>query len=142
VIQGTVPLSCVVIANPSIVNPETVDLTNTASDQSLGSLTYQCNNAGGFTRTISSLNGGVLKRAGGAAGENTISYQFSHTGGSGLTMANAQLTSPINKSMAGALDFAGTGVTGSARVRIGAASGTLFAGNYGDTITITIAPNN
>jgi hypothetical protein len=140
VIQGTVPLSCTVVANPSIVNPELIDLSNTSTDQSLGSLTYACNNAGGFTRTVSSANAGVLKRAGGGAGENTIAYQASHTGGSGIDMPLSSLSSNHVESMAGSTAFV-NGQTGSVKVRVGNASGPLFAGNYGDTITIAIAPN-
>lgn len=139
-VQGNVALSCEVTANPSIVNPETVDLTNTASNQTLGSLNYVCNNAGGFTRTISSANSGVLKRAGGGAGENSIAYQVAHGGGSGLDMALTQLSSPNVESMAGSTAFI-AGQTGSVSVRVGAASGALYAGNYGDTITVSIAAN-
>jgi hypothetical protein len=140
VIQGSVPLSCTVVANPSIVNPELINLCDTATDQSLGSLTYACNNAGGFTRTVSSANQGVLKRAGGGATEGTIAYQVSHTGGSGIDMPLSSLSSNHVESMAGSTAFV-NGQTGSVKVRVGNASGPLFAGNYGDTITIAIAPN-
>jgi spore coat protein U-like protein len=138
-LEGTVALSCNVIANPSIVNPEAIDLANTATDQSLGSLTYQCNNAAGFTRTVSSLNGGLLKRAGGAAGENTIAYEVGHGGGP-INFANTSLAQPKITNHGGSTAFV-QGQTGSIRVRVGQASGPLFAGTYGDTITVTIAPN-
>jgi spore coat protein U-like protein len=140
-LQGSVPLSCTVVANPSIVNPELLDLNNTATDQQLGSLTYQCNNAGGFTRNIKSANGGTLNRDGGAAGENNIPYQARSGGGSGLSTALATLsTSGIDTALAGSTSFV-TGQTGSVFVKVGAPSGPLFAGNYKDTITVTVTPN-
>jgi spore coat protein U-like protein len=139
-LQGNVALSCTVTAGPSITNPEPIDLANTASDQSLGSLTYACNNAGGFTRTISSANSGLLKRVNGAAGENTVAYQFGHGGTNTIALANAPLSSAVITNVPGSQAYV-NGQTGTARVRVGAASGPLFAGNYTDTITVTIAPN-
>ena len=59
-VEGEIPVVCEGINN-SIASTETVDLT-IATPQTLGSVTYRCNSAGGFTRTITSENGGFMFR--------------------------------------------------------------------------------
>ena len=119
-----------------------------------GSASYRCNSATGFTRTISSANSGFLVRNGVATTDplNRIPFNIRHGGGSGLGFAAQQLTGPINTSFGGSGAFL-AGQTGSVLfTTFGVDAGpsannnnapgtTVFAGNYQDTVTITVTAN-
>ena len=116
-----------------------------------GSITYRCNVPAGFTRTITSQNNGFLTRNGVATTDNLrrIRYTFQSGGGSGLSVAETQLTAPVVTDLNGSGSFlAGQtgGVTFRANGVMGAIGGnespgtTVFAGNYSDTVTVTIMP--
>ena len=117
------------------------------------SANYRCNDPAGFTRTITSTNGGFLRRTGGAdTAENKISYQMSHGGGSGLNFDFQQLTAARIDSLAGSTAFLGvSGQGGTVRFRTngvksatngdGAPGTTVFAGDYTDVVTIAVVSN-
>ena len=122
--------------------------TTTSVEQSAGSASYACNSPNGFSRSISSANGGYLVRAGTEGGEsNQIAYEMRHGGGHGLSMDWTQLSSAANADFNGAAFL--TGQTGSVGFRVngvrsansnanGAAHTTVFAGEYADVVTITL----
>jgi spore coat protein U-like protein len=127
------------------------ELSNTATsakvEQSAGSASYACNAPDGFTRTISSANGGYLFRDGTSGGANNqIAYEMRHGGGSGLSMDWTQLTSAVNSDHGGSSFL--TGQTGGVNFRVdgvrvdtgsnGAPSTNVFAGSYSDVVTITL----
>ncbi|TRO94369.1 hypothetical protein FKB34_10730 [Glycocaulis profundi] len=120
--------------------------TNTESQ--LGHpLTYRCNAAGGFTRTVSSQNGGYLHRDGSTGGEgNEIRWEFRSGGGAGLNAlpwvhlaSDLQTTVPAGR----ASDFLGNGQRYTSNYRVEGvqrgAGTSVFAGDYSDVVTITVA---
>lgn len=133
VVQGTIDVVCEASGN-GIDSTEIINL-NSTSEQSVGSVTYTCNNAGGFTRTISSANAGRLMN-----GNNSIDYKVSHGGGNGLAFGAEKLSSAKRTNHNGSNAFA-NGQTGSLKVQVPSLPSGLTAGNYSDTITIAIAAN-
>ena len=128
------------------------DLSNTETtatvEQAAGSASYACNSPNGFTRTISSTNGGYLFREGTNGGaENQIAYEMSHSGTNGLNMGWTQLTSAANADLSGNgfltgisgdVDFRVYGVRATNAAADGASYTTVFAGDYSDVVTITV----
>ena len=113
-----------------------------------GSVTYICNDADGFTRTISSANAGFMTLNGTptTSANRRIRYTVQHGGGSGLAFAETQLTAPVVTNFGAMLN----GQTGGLTLRANGvsqldASGsgtqvtTVFAGDYSDVMTIAIA---
>lgn len=138
-IEGQIPVVCQG-NNNSIAATETVDLT-IATSQTLGSVTYVCNSAGGFTRTISSQNSGFMFRAGtSGTGPNQVAYQLSSGGGSGLGFAAEQLTAPKVTNVSGSTAFI-SGQTGSISVVVPQPTGNVYAGTYSDVVTIAVTAN-
>jgi len=136
-VQGDVPVICQANFN-SVVSPEIIDLTSSAT-QNLGSITYVCNTTGGFVRTISSANAGILKNGtGGAAKE--IPYQLSSGGGSGLGFALTSLATPKVTSLGGSTAFI-AGQTGSLSVQVSGSTAGLYAGTYSDDVTLAVVAN-
>jgi spore coat protein U-like protein len=136
------------------VNIDFGDLAATSADVTkTTTLTYTCNSPVGFTRTISSANGGELKRVNGTTGTgNAIEYRFRHLGGIGSDIGtrssslNSPVTSTHNQSSANYLngvqaDFSFI-VPGVLRTYGGNANAaprtTVFAGDYTDTVTLAI----
>jgi spore coat protein U-like protein len=117
-----------------------------------GSATYRCNNVTGFTRTITSQNNGWLTLDGNATTDNArrIRFNMVHGGGSGLGFAAQQLTAPLNRSFpgnstflngqTGGVSFQAFGVRGPLAAN-GVPGTTVMAGNYRDTVTITVTAN-
>lgn len=118
-------------------------------DVAAGEATYRCNSANGFTRTITSQNNGFLTLDGAATTDNSrrIRFNMAHTGASGLSFAAQQLTSPVSSTVGGStallagetgnVSFQAFGVQGSAGGN-GAPGTTVYAGNYRDTVTVTV----
>lgn len=115
-----------------------------------GSLSYICNSPEGFTRTISSTNGGVLvNTTAGLEDANEIAYTISHGGGSDLEIDKGSLTSDIVTEIDGSPAFV-NGQTGSVTFEATGIfqSGSpvdnegdrinVFAGDYTDTIIVTV----
>jgi len=109
-----------------------VDLTTTAA-QPVGSLVYTCNNIAGFSRTISSLNGGALVRGG-----SRIPYTFSHGGAAALTLAPTALTAPVTEHIEpfGSITV---GESGAVSVSVPGSTVGLLAGAYEDIVTVAIS---
>lgn len=132
-------------------------LANTPPDQFIwraaGDLTYRCNVLAGFTRTVASQNSGFLTLGGQPTSDpaRRILFTMQHWGADGFNYA--QLTAPrvtTHRDTGGSrrfLDgenarvwFRAYGVQGP--LTGGAPAGTrVFAGDYRDTVTITITAN-
>lgn len=132
-------------------------LANTPPDQFIwraaGDLTYRCNVLAGFTRTIASQNGGFLTLGGQPTSENArrILFTMQHWGADGFNYT--QLAAPrisTHRDLPGnarflngetaRVWFRAYGVQGTAAG--GAPAGTrVFAGDYRDTVTLTITAN-
>lgn len=140
-ISGTIAAFCTVSPEERSV---TLDLS-LATPQSGGSLTYRCNGANGFTRTISSDNAGQLNNAAGA-NRGFVPYTITHGGGSGLAIATAvSLSTPVTTNLGSSAAFV-NGQTGSlsviaARPASASATNPLFAGTYSDVIRVSIVAN-
>ncbi len=128
------------------------DLANTETtatvEQAAGTASYACNSPNGFTRTISSTNGGYLFRDGTSGGsENQITYEMRHSGTNGVALGWTQLTSAVNADLngnsflsgvTGNVDFRVYGVRATNAAADGASYTTVFAGDYSDVVTITV----
>lgn len=113
---------------------------------------YICNSANGFTRVISSANGGKLWRSGTSGGaNNAIPYTLQHGGGSGIGFAAQALTSARTDTLGGSQAFL-NGQAGTMTLRVSgvqvpspanAAFNTtnVFAGSYSDVVTVDITAN-
>ncbi len=118
-----------------------------------GSVTYRCNNLAGFTRRVTSQNGGFMTLNGDPTTDTArrIPFTLQQTGTYGFSQR--QLTNPVVtthrpgsnraaflRGAGGNLVFRAFGVRTAAS---GAApAGTrVFAGEYRDTVTITITAN-
>lgn len=129
----------------------TVAPSNTV-DVAAGEATYRCNSADGFTRTITSQNNGYLTLDGTATTESArrIRFNMVHSGTSGLAFSAQQLTSPLSNSFGGSTAFL-AGQTGNVSFQAfgvqgdvggnGSPGTTVYAGNYSDTVTITVTAN-
>lgn len=132
-------------------------LANTAPDQfiwrSAGNITYRCNVRAGFTRTVASQNNGWMTLGGQPTGDNArrILFTMQHWGADGFNYT--QLITPrisTHRDTAGnprflngedaRVWFRAYGVQGTASG--GSPAGTrVFAGDYRDTVTLTITAN-
>jgi spore coat protein U-like protein len=129
----------------------TVDAAATVN-AAAGSATYRCNSIAGFTRTVASQNNGWLTLDGTATTDNArrIRFTMAHGGGSGLGFAARQLTAPVTGSFpgnptwlagqTGGVSFQASGVRGAPAAN-GVPGTTVLAGNYRDTVTITLTAN-
>jgi len=120
----------------------TVATTSTVS-VAAGDATYRCNSANGFSRTITSQNNGYLTLDGLATTDTArrIRFDMAHTGNLGLAFSAQQLTTPISGTFGGNTAFL-AGETGQVSFQAfgvqGASGTTVYAGNYRDTVTITV----
>ncbi len=136
-IQGTVVGICAASGIPATVP---VDLLN-GGPQLLAAITYTCTLPGGFTRSFSSANGGLLQHDQSAV---TVPYNVSHDGTNGLAFAPIQLSSTITDAapLGGIPDpvFA-AGVSGNLNFTLQAVNPNLFEGLYEDTLTVSVTAN-
>lgn len=118
-----------------------------------GDITYRCNVQAGFTRTVASQNRGFLTLGGQTTTDNArrIRFTMQQQGADGFTYR--QLTSPrvtthrdsatnrrfLNGQTA-TLFFRAYGVRGPTPT-VGPARTTVYAGQYRDTVTLTITAN-
>lgn len=121
--------------------------------RSAGDITYRCNVPAGFTRTVASQNSGWLTLGGQAttSANRRIRFTMQHQGADGF--GYAQLTAPRVRTLVDApnsrrylngqtaiIRFRAYGVRGPATTA-GPTGTTVFAGNYRDTVTLTITAN-
>lgn len=132
-VQGVVDSVCEV-TNDSIASTTTLDL-ETTSAQEIGDLTYTCTNPGGFSRSVSSANGGKLQ-----SGSQSINYQVSHTGTGSMAFSATQLASAYTSGHSGSADFA-AGQTAKMYITVPSVPSNLLAGTYTDTLTVSITAN-
>lgn len=132
-LEGALNSSCTATPN-GIDAVETVALNGEA--QTIGSVTYRCDT--GFTRTISSANGGVLRRVGSGGGAgNDIPYTLSSGGGSGLGFSTTSLSSTQTTNLAASSAFV-AGQTGSISVTPSTPPAGTAPGTFVDVVTITV----
>ena len=150
------PVCGVYNSTGTVINVDFGSLADVASDATVnaaaGSATYRCNVLAGFTRTIASQNSGWLTLDGNPTTETSrrIRFTMAHGGGSGLGFAAQQLTAPANRSFTGnstwlagqtgGVSFQASGVRGAPAAN-GVPGTTVLAGNYRDTVTITLTAN-
>ena len=103
--------------------------------QDVTEVTYTCNTADGFTRTISSQNGGRLVR-----GNQAIPYTISHSGANGLALGASGLSAPLVSTVPGS-EAVSHGSAGVLRASVADLPSNLLAGEYSDTVTIAITSN-
>lgn len=100
---------------------------------------YVCNNATGFSRTISSANGGQLETDDGGANE-VINYTLAHTGGEpNLDFTANELTSTISTSQTVNDNFL-SGVDATLTFDIPGGE-SVFSGVYTDVVTLQVVSN-
>jgi len=129
------------------------DVATTATvSVAAGNATYRCTSRAGFTRTITSQNNGWLTLGGTPTIDATrrIRFDIAHGGGNGLAFGMRQLTAPLSRNFpstpvwlsgqTGSVTFQAYGVR-AAPTANGAPGTTVRAGNYRDTVTITILSN-
>ena len=115
-------------------------------------LSYACNLPGGFSRTVSSQNGGFMFRNGTTGGSgDRIAYEMTHSGASGLAFGYQQLTAPIVTDHIdvafldgeiGSVKFRANGVLVSSGLEDNAGPSTsAYAGDYADKVTIAVTAN-
>ena len=137
-VSGTIALACTVTPDERSV---VVDLDSTDA-QSLGSLTYRCNGANGFVRTITSDNASKLVNPVGGF----VPYTLSHSGGSGIAINTpVSLETAFTNNLSSSAAFV-NGQTGQARVILAKpATATnanpLYAGIYSDVVRVSITAN-
>ncbi|HYC02928.1 MAG TPA: hypothetical protein VED40_06525 [Azospirillaceae bacterium] len=120
ILKGNVPLNCTVAVTD--LN-QSLNLNGGENDKQVGSIVENCNSGTGYNISVSSTNAGRLKNSLG----NEIGYQVKYDGNGGtltsalqVTRTGAQFgkTSPLAVSLQGSPQY--------------------IAGNYADTVTITI----
>ena len=118
-----------------------------------GDITYRCNVLAGFTRTVRSQNNGWLTLGGQATTSATRRIRFTMLQQGANGFGYVQLTAPRVTSLRDAtgnplylrgqtaiIRFRAYGVRGAATAA-GPVGTTVFAGNYRDTVTLTVTAN-
>ncbi|RYG85661.1 MAG: hypothetical protein EON59_11725 [Alphaproteobacteria bacterium] len=116
------------------VSQATIDLSS-GSAQDVTSVTYTCNTLGGFSRAISSQNGGRLVR-----GAQAIPYTISHSGISDLALGASDLSAPLVSAVPASAAVT-LGSAGVLRANISDIPANLLAGEYSDVVTISVTSN-
>lgn len=150
------PTCGVYSATGPVINVDFGSLSDVATTATVsigaGSATYRCTSRAGFTRTITSQNNGWLTLGGTPTTDATrrIRFDMAHGGGNALSFGMQQLTAPVIRNFpstpvwlsgqTGAVTFQAYGVR-AAPTANGAPGTTVRAGNYRDTVTISILSN-
>lgn len=119
-LRGTMPMSCAIAVQDMNA---TWNLTSGESAKTVGAVTETCNAGNGYSISLASANGGKLK-----SGANEIAYTVDYDSSAG------NLTSQMVVQRASA-QF---GKKSDLKVTV-PISGQHVAGDYADTITVTIA---
>ncbi|MBP2311040.1 spore coat protein U domain-containing protein [Azospirillum soli] len=124
---GTVKLSGTVALNCSVAVTDlnqALNLVGGESARQVGTVVENCNSGTGYSISISSANGGLLKNENSGSVSYRVGYDGQNnnlTGGLSVTRSTAQFAKSVPLTVS--LD----------------ANGNAIAGNYSDTVTITIA---
>ena len=121
VVKGNVPLNCTVAVTD--LN-QSLNLNGGETDKQVGSIVENCNSGTGYNISLSSSNAGQLKNSLG----NLIGYTVKYDGGAGNLGSAMQVSR--NTAQFGKTSPLAVSLNGSAQ---------YIAGNYADTVTITIA---
>ena len=119
-LKGNVALSCSIAVQDL---GQALSLKNGENSKTVGSVTETCNSGSGYKISLASTNAGKLK-----SGNFTIDYQVNYDGQSG-TLNNQMVVDRANAQFNKKSDL---------KVTI-AASDQYIAGDYADTVTVTIA---
>ncbi len=150
------PVCGVYSSTGTVIDVDFGSLATVATDATVnapaGSATYRCNSINGFRRTIASQNGGWMTLSGNPTTDDSrrIRYTMAHGGGSGLSFSARSLVVAIRSSFpgnatwlagqTGSVSFQAFGVRGAPAAN-GVPGTTVLAGNYRDTVTITLTSN-
>lgn len=118
-----------------------------------GSITYRCNSLVGYSRTIASQNGGYLTLDGNPTTDDARRIAFTMRQTGAHRFATRQLLTPMTtfhpvgrnstamlRGNGGNVFFNAFGVRGNTGAN-GTPTTTVFAGNYRDTVTVTVTAN-
>lgn len=127
---GTVAASCKVNSNAAL-NANSLNLLDNTASQDIGTLEVWCNTGGNATTRYSSANQGFL-----VSGDSKIPYSLSLGQDANISLQQEHVNSTTT---------AGTGVEGQSEAQllkvITQGTGLDSAGDYSDTITVTVAYN-
>lgn len=114
-------------------------LINLSGATAIGDVTAQCNNAAGFTASVSSLHSGNLADQNNASNATVYPYTLAvgPFGNVPLTGAGTQITSNQLGGSAALINATSYGLT----VNVAAPVGAAFAGTYQDTISFSLTAN-
>lgn len=138
-ISGSVPVTCEV----NIYSGTTYALPamNAAgvTNQNLGNLSFSCNAPNGFTRTIHSANAGRLVAGSSQGPVYTVAFQnASHAS---LNATHRDLTVDRSDVIVANSAFLGAGASADFFLTVpNPGPQGYYAGNYSDTITVTVTP--
>lgn len=120
-LRGTIALSCTIAVEDLGLS---LALNAGESAKTVGSVTETCNSGSGYKITLASANAGQLK-----SGPNAIAYSVGYDNGSAVALTTALAVDRANAQFA----------KKSALTVTIAASDQYIAGDYADSITVTIA---
>ena len=120
-LRGTVALSCTIAVQDL---GQALSLTAGESGKTVGSVTENCNSGSGYKITLASANAGKLK-SGNFTIDYTVSYDNNNAAALSSQMVVDRATAQFNKKS-------------DVKVTVPASS-QYIAGDYADTVTITIA---
>ncbi|MFY8092950.1 MAG: spore coat protein U domain-containing protein [Niveispirillum sp.] len=119
-LRGSMPMSCAIAVQDLGV---TWNLNTGESSKTVGSVTESCNAASGYSISLASANGGKLR-----SGSNEISYTVDYDSNAG-SLTSQMVVQRANAQFGKKSDLKVTVPISSQHV----------AGDYADTITVTIA---
>ena len=127
---GTIAASCKVNSNASL-NANSLNLLDNTASQDIGTLEVWCNTGGNATTRYSSANQGYL-----VSGDSKIPYNLSLGQDSNISLRQEY----VNSATAAGFGSDGEGQFQSLKVTT-QGTGLDSAGDYSDTITVTVAYN-
>lgn len=116
-----------------------VTAINLSGTTAIGDVTAQCNNAAGFTASVTSLHGGQLSDQDNSFNGTDYPYTLTAAGIGTVSLSGTGTT--INSSAFGGSAALINAVTVPLSVNVGAPNGPAFAGTYQDTISFTLTAN-
>ena len=127
---GTIAASCKVNSNASL-NANSLNLLDNSASQDIGTLEVWCNTGGNATTRYRSANQGFL-----VSGDNKIPYSLSLGQDENISLSQEHINNATT---------AGTGTDGQTEAQLlkvtTQGTGLDSAGDYSDTITVTVAYN-
>jgi hypothetical protein len=123
----------------TLTGPANNNMVKLTGGTSLGNVTVQCNDAAGFTASVSSANSGLLKDAS-SHSPTTFAYNLNFGAGGTHTVDSPVVVNSAAYGTAAAAAAVG-GIVLPVTLNITAQNGASFAGTYSDVITWDITAN-